>query len=488
MNRAASALYAVLGVTLLALAVLAVWRGSAGKINPHVLTYYVVDYDDGLIRRALVGEVFSWFVSQQNLETVRAALVSLYTPLLVILLGGLSCWVVILERRRRDFMLLALFAVFLTSQFVATLAYDVGFLDIFDYLLITIAAVSLARQQYAAAVVAGAVGPFVHEAFIFCWLGLVPLVLWQRPGKLPVAVLLVPLVSTVIVYFGASPDAAVAQVEASVLPAADKDLALKFPLSQTFSSNVDMLLTKYRNNLVNIISAGLFFTLPAAIMVGLYGLARRSRIDVAVLVCAAAAPLLILMLAWDVSRFLVGAIFSALIAALYMETVRPAARVPWPMPAAGWIVAALLVQVPFTYAYFEVAAVADVGPASLRNGPIGRLTQSAVALYSRAIGPTISDRRGHDPLPAGDVWYVEEDYWRGAWIRRPGTNEFDAVMTAPVGIVETYTVTAERDGDTIIARRNVRTKRPDRMDYVGRLRGRIISGTYAGGYWSAKIQ
>lgn len=486
MNRFAAPLYAIMGVALIALAALAVWRGSAGKINPHVLTYYVVNYGDGLIRRAMVGEVFSWFVSQQNLATVRAAMLSIYTPLLIVLLAGLFWWVALIEWRRRDFLLLALFAVFLTSQFVSTLAYDVGFLDIFDYLLITIAAASLARRQYAIAIIAGAVGPFIHEAFIFCWLALVPVVLWERSSKSRVAVLLIPLVSTIVVYLGASHDAAVAQIDASVLPEDDKDLALRFPLSQTLATNIDMMLVKYRNNVVNILAATVFFTLPAAIIVGLYGVARRRRTDIAVLICAAAAPLLILTLAWDVSRFLVGAIFFALIATLYMETVRSAVRAPWPLPATGWLFAALLVQVPFTHAYFEVAGVPDVGPASLREWPIGRLTQSGVALYSRAMGPVIADRQGHDPLPAGNVWYVEEDIWRGAWIRRSGTNVFDAIMTLPVGMVVTYTATVERDGDTIIARRNVGTAH--QMDYVGRLHGKTISGTYAGGYWSAKIQ
>ena len=79
--------------------------------------------------------------------------------------------------------------------------------------------------------------------------------------------------------------------------------------------------------------------------------------------------------------------------------------------------------------------------------------------------------------------------WRGAWVRRPGTNIFDAAMTLPVGTVVTYTTAIERDGDTIIARRNLGAKGvADRMDYVGRLRGKTISGTYAGGYWFAKIK
>lgn len=172
-------------------------------------------------------------------------------------------------------------------------------------------------------------------------------------------------------------------------------------------TNINMLLIKYRNYLGNTFVAFAFYTFPAAVIVGLYGAARRRSVEIAVLACATIGPLLILAFAWDLSRFLVGSIFSALIAALYMETVRPAARISWPVPVVGWIVAALLLQVPFTYAYFEVAEVSDVGPASLRAGPIGRLTENAVAFYSRAVGPIVSEHHGNDPLPAGDVWYVE---------------------------------------------------------------------------------
>ena len=209
-------LHAITGAALIGIAALAVFRGSANNINPHVLTYYVVNYDDGLIRRGLIGEVFSWFVTQQDLATVKAALLAMYTPLVIVLLAGLFCWVLILERRRRDFLVVALFAVFLSSQMVPTLAYDVGFLDVFDFLLISVAAVALVRRQPWGAAIAGAVGPFIHEAFVFYWLPLVAVGLWDDRTWRRVAVLAAPFISTAVVYLGASHDAATVQIAASV--------------------------------------------------------------------------------------------------------------------------------------------------------------------------------------------------------------------------------------------------------------------------------
>lgn len=479
----------IIAVTLLAaIAALSVVRGSADNINSHVMSYYVANYDDGLIRRGLVGEVFSWFVPQHDLATVQAAMVAMYVPLVVVLLASLFAWVLAIEYRRRDFLFLSLFAVFLSSQFVPTLAFDVGFLDVFTFLLITAAAAALAYRRLWIVAVVGAVGPFVHESYVFYWLPLLVVGLWKTRTLQRGLVMAVPFASAAVVYLGASLEVAAAQMAASVLPEESKREALVLQFGQTFLSNLHMLSIKYRNNLANTIAAFFFFAAPAVVIVGLYAAARRKRGELAVLAFAAMAPLLILAIAWDLSRFLVNSIFSAWVAALYMETVLPAGRVSWPFSVVSWIVAAILAQVPFTYAYFEVAAMRDVGPAFLRSAPIGRLTQVGVSIFSRAIGPTTSDRHGSDPLPSGDLWFVEEDVWRGAWVRRPGTNVFDAVMTLPGGAVVTYIATVERDGGTIIARRNLDVMGAvDRMDYVGTLKGKAISGTYPGGHWSARI-
>lgn len=471
---------------LLALGVLAIVRGSAGVINPHVFSYYVINYQSGLIRRGLVGEAWSWFLPQGDLNAIRSVLLAYYWPLVAVLLLSLVCWVIAIERRRRDFLFSALFAVFLTSQFMPTLAYDVGFLDVFVFLLIVAVAAALARRQYVIVAMAGLVGPFVHEAFLFYWLPVVAVGLWEQRSLRRGIVLALPLASVVCIYLFASREIAIAQMSASPLPDPDKQEAIAQQFGQTLLTNLAMIAIKYRNYPANVIAAFAFFAFPALAIIGLYGMARRQVTTTIVLVLSAIGPLLILLIAWDLSRFIVASVFTVLIAALNMETVRPAPPARWQLPAVGALLALVLVQVPFTYAYFEVAAVTDVGPEVLRNGPVGRLTRGAVALYSRAIGPVTSERRGQDALPTGNAWFVEEDIWRGTWIRRPGTNEFDAAMTLPNGSIATYRVTVERDGDTIIAHRNAGAD--DRLDYVGRLDGRSISGTYVGGYWFARIE
>ena len=476
---------ASVAVLLAGLGALAVVRGSANVFNPHVFSYYVINYDAGLIRRGLMGELWSWFLPQDDVTEIRAILLAYYRPFVAALMVSLLGWVLTIELRRRDFLFSALFAVFLTSQFVPTLAYDIGFLDVLVFLLVVAAAAALTRRHYWIVAIAGVAGPFVHEAFLFYWLPLFAVALWEERSLRRGIVLGLPLVSVACIYLFASQEVAIAQMASSALPDPDKQEAIALQFGQTLLTNLAMISVKYRNYPVNVAAAFAFFTLPAAAIIGLYAAAKRQPAATVILALSAVAPLLILTIAWDLSRFLVASIFTVLIATLYMETVQPAPRVTWLLPAAGAMLALLLVQVPFTYAYFEVAAVTDVGPEALRAGPVGRLTHKAVALYSRATAPSVSGRHGSDALPSSDVWFVEEDIWRGAWVRRPGTNVFDATMTLPIGSVVTYRVVVERDGETIIARRNPGAE--DQLDYVGRLNGRSISGTYVGGYWFARI-
>ena len=96
----------------------------------------------------------------------------------------------------------------------------------------------------------------------------------------------------------------------------------------------------------------------------------------------------------------------------------------------------------------------DRGPINLRGWPLGRLTEAGARFFSRNVDPRFVSAVGHEP-PSGDIWYVEEDAWRGVWIRRPETNTFDASMTM-AGIVVVFVATVERSGDDIMVRRDGR--------------------------------
>ncbi len=102
-----------------------------------------------------------------------------------------------------------------------------------------------------------------------------------------------------------------------------------------------------------------------------------------------------------------------------------------------------------------------------------------------------SDWRDDDRL--GQIWTEYESGWTGTWVRRPGTDEFDARWTTPAGERERATLWITLDGRRVtIERRQARGG----CTYTGVLRdeGRTASGTYGCDWgpgpipWSASIR
>lgn len=470
---------------LAAVAGLAFYRGARFDLYGNTLVYYVVTYGDGLMRRGLIGQLVSPFVDPNDTAGARAVVTALYLALQAVLYVGLFAWVWILERGRRDYLMLALFAVFLTAQFVPTLAHDVGFLDIYDCLLLLLAAIALARGRLSVVAAVGLVGPFIHESFIVLWSTIAIMALWERVSVSRIAVLCAPVVSGVILSLAASNTAAASQLAASAIRPDDISEALLWHFGQTAFANLETMIWKIRYNTVNVLLASLLCLPPALAILAVYGWARRSWRDVGFIAAATVAPLCILLVAWDLTRFLAWANFSVLLAILYCEAVRPAGPVQARAPLACAASAAIFIQVPFVYGYLEQSGISDRLDV-IRQLPIGRATTAIVEFYNRNIGPAIVEATGTEQ-PPGDIWYVEAGGWRGGWIRRPGTRQFDAVMTKGRAVTG-FTVDVERRGNLIIARQYPDLKQNVRSDFSGILKDGVIEGTFVGGPWRAEIR
>ena len=462
------------------------YRGARFDLLGNTLVYYVITYGDGLIRRGLVGQLLSWSVNPEDLTDARVTVTSVYLGLQALLYVGLFGWVWVLERRRRDYVMFAMFAVFLSSQFVPTLAFDVGFLDIFDCLLLLVAAFGLARDRPIWALIAGLAGPFIHESFIIVWLTIAIVALWERVSVGRIAVLASPILSGVILSLAASTSAVSSQLSASAIPGHEATEAVLWHFGQSAVANFEIMMWKFRYNAVNVLLASLICLPPAFIMVVAYGCVRKSWRDFVVIAAATVAPLSILLVAWDLTRFLAWTSFAALVTIAYCESVRPAESLPmrWPALACA-AAAAIFVQVPFVYGYFEGAGVAD-RLSTVREMPIGRVVAATIQFYNRNIGPKVVTAMGDEP-PPGEIWYVEEGGWRGGWIRRAGTKRFDAIMTMGRSVTG-YTADVERRGDLIIVRRYPDLDPSVRMDYSGTLKDGVINGIFPGGPWRAEIR
>jgi hypothetical protein len=469
---------------LLILSFLSLLKGFVLDVRLDEAVYFVINYKSGLIRRGLLGHIFSLFLDQTDLNRVRWAALCLHLAACMLLLLGLWVWLRVLLNRGSDGLLVAIFAVFATSQFLPTQAYDTGFLDIYDYLLVLAASAAILCDLYVLAGVIGFIGPFIHEGFIFVWLALTVLVVWEGQTAKRIAVLITPLIATAIVYFVPTEQAGIAQMATSSLPQGIIKRAIAYRFGQTLSSSLQILFWKYRYNFANFMLAAAFFEFPVVIIVFAYGVARKNLRDVLALTVAAFIPATILLVGWDLSRFLVGTTFSALLAVLYMQSVRPTLSARWALTLGCSGVATLGLLIPFIYAHFEVAAVIDRGFIPFANTPIGKFVTSSVSFYSRNIGPRVVPEVGTE-RPPGTVWYEEEDAWKSVWTRRPGTNIFDAVASKG-GLTVRCVLTISRGGDRV---RVVRTDCSDGNDlmYAGTINGLEVQGTYPGGKWHATI-
>ncbi len=469
---------------LAALAAASFLRGLTREIQSTAAPYWFINYRDGFVRRALLGHLFGLFVDQRDPARVLPAAMGVHLTACAILVLGLLCWLRVAPRQGGA-LGCAAFALFAGSQFLPTLAYDAGFLDVYDYLLVLAAAAAVINGRAWLAGGIGFAGPFLHEGFVFVWLTLVVMEIWRARGPRKAAFLITPFVALVLVYFLPSAEAGVAQMSRAPLPPEMKDLFIAYQFNQTLSESLRIMAWKFTYNFPSFLMAAVFFGFPAAVSVIAAALTFKSKRDSLAVALATLAPASILIVGWDLSRFLVATAFANMLCILFMRTLRPAAPPSRSVIAGCWVVGSVCFLQPLVYAHFQVASVKTDAPVNFAHMPIGAAVISWVAFYSRDIGPRMVPDVG-DEDPPGNVWREEEDAWLNVWTRRPGTNIFDAVGQKG-GITMKCTLRITRGGDRV---RVVRTSCDDgnNLMYQGVIAGSEVRGTYPGGVWHAWIE
>ena len=210
-------------------AVLGFAKNFSPELNPGGDPYFFFTYSDGFIRRGLLGQVFNTIYPDASPEATRAAALWCFTIASMLIVALLMAW---FRQVAREWIVL--FALFAASQFLPTLGYDTGYLDAYVYVLAIVASMAFVRDKLLIVSVVGFVGPFVHETFVFMWLPLIILAVW-RGGLRPVHALALcaPILGALIVYFGHSQAAAVAQVNAAPLSDVVKDSFIKYQFGFT---------------------------------------------------------------------------------------------------------------------------------------------------------------------------------------------------------------------------------------------------------------
>jgi hypothetical protein len=219
------------------------------------------------------------------------------------------------------------FLCLMCSQLMPTLAHDAGYVDVYVIALVLGAFSLIVKERYMAAALLTAVGPLIHELFIFVWAPVAIVLLWSSAitkadvGKKLLAAAM-PAVLTAAVIVLHSDRAVRRSIEAAPFSEDTKGLLITHIFEQTIPSAFHhMMVYDFRDDLGNFAITAAYFLLPAAALIWAaafcYGRAwpaRRTTFLVAVV--ATLSPLTIVVLAWDLSRFLVWSNLAAALAVI----------------------------------------------------------------------------------------------------------------------------------------------------------------------------
>lgn len=384
-------------------------KGLPHAVSELGFPYWTVNYSDGFIRRALVGTVAHELIRGNNSYEQRANVLGIHVAMTFAFWTMMFLWARHASRldgsvRTERLVLVGGAGVFL-SQLPSTSLALASYLDVFLLSLSAACAYHAIRGRYVVAGIIGAVGPFVHEGFLFLWLPIALLSarqLLRTPrgerrallGRM--APLLSPVVAAALTMAFHSPSAAAHMIDKAPVDATIRQSFHVFQYGLKITDAFFILAKKYATYPGQVLLAMAFFLPPIVVTaVCAHALdAGRGRWKKALFTFVTTlAPCAILLIAWDLSRFLLWSGASAFF--LLMSNATSAAKEVEgdarpkdvragvaPMLALAGLV--LFSTGPHAYAYFEVVHVEyAAGPSLLRWTPAARLTYAFARVYNR---------------------------------------------------------------------------------------------------------
>jgi hypothetical protein len=399
-------------LVIAALAVLALvgaFKGYERQVQTWGVYFWWMDYAYGFSKRGLLGTVFQHVVASGN-STVDLRRIS---TIHLVACGALVVLLLFHARRMlrattsaRELVIVALaWSSFFASQFLATTINLTGLMDI--YLMLAFVGIwdLLRGRRYWTASAVGFLVPFVHEGFTFLWtsafvVGLFEIVRARTGRRQRLLVTLAPLLGAVLASaFHSSPSPAAALARA---PFDERTLRyiIVVQFGQTVLPACQYMLTVFARWWMNFLWASAFYLLPNVIVLlaaawswRRSGVTTRTKaLRLLVLVVASLSPLLILLLAWDLSRFLVWANLACVIAWERLTIAEPepepamAARVKHPMLLWGLYASSLAIILFYAAAPLVVAFFPEAS--ALRPYPFqDQMVRSGIKHYARPAPP-----------------------------------------------------------------------------------------------------
>src|ERR1043165_1257287 len=129
---------------VLIIALICLFKGFQSEVGVWGEPYWLINYSHGLVRRGLMGEIFSLFYEPSNIPRIRSAILALHWTACLLLVVSIWDW----ARSLASNNMRGLFAVFGASQFLPTMGYLPGFLDPYIFLCLIAGTVALMNERF----------------------------------------------------------------------------------------------------------------------------------------------------------------------------------------------------------------------------------------------------------------------------------------------------------------------------------------------------
>src|SRR5262245_19784743 len=295
-----------------------VLKGLGPSVSAGIEFYWLLGYEHGFIRRALIGTLFRPLVRLWSYDQLRPVIFTLHVAACAAIVS--FCYVLIqrvVEAQESVEIRITLAIAFLClmcSPLMPTLGHDVGYVDVYVILLVLLGCWFVLRGKYVLAALPWLAGPLVHESFIFMWTPVALVLTWsavttRRQAWQKVLVSAAPILSTAAVVLLQTDLAAAGAIDTLQVSDTIKEGLRAYQLQQTVSGSFAMMLRyQFPGNGPHITTSLAYFLPPSAAIVGAAAFChwrrwRARALTLVVLVVAAMAPLTAMAFAWDLSRF-----------------------------------------------------------------------------------------------------------------------------------------------------------------------------------------
>jgi hypothetical protein len=327
--------------------VIGILKGVILTLDPDAEFYWRFSYQHGFIKRGLLGTLFHPLLAVFSFDQLKPAIIAVHLIVcvtIIVLFQRLFASTVRRETRADSRAVLVLsFLCLMSTELLPVLAHDSGKADAW-LIALTLSGFWLAlHARYRAAAAVTVVGPLVHEGFLFLWAPVAILLLWSvvsgpveagpddgsgaaeaGPHEMhrawKVALALLPIAMALLVTAAHSTTALGRLMDAWPVSDTIKSGHRVYTFGQTLQSSfAHMRDFEFRGNWDNVATATAFFLTPNLLLIwaAAYCFWPRWRFPLATLLVATTAmlaPLGVLMIGWDLSRFLCWSTVGAAIA------------------------------------------------------------------------------------------------------------------------------------------------------------------------------